>query len=143
MVLLDAFAYPELAQEGLAREVLNRIQRLRKRAGLVPTDDVQVSYRVLGPATTGTEESDAAGDSANASAAANAGGDAGANAEATRLENERVLEEMFEQQKATFAKAASHGVVSEVKAAPSTTAAVAEEETEVKDIRLVLRLLKL
>ena len=50
-VLLDAFAYPELAQEGLAREVLNRIQRLRKRAGLVPTDDVQVVYAVLAPAS--------------------------------------------------------------------------------------------
>lgn len=46
LVLLDVFAYPELAQEGMAREFLNRVQRLRKKAGLVPTDDVRVSYKV-------------------------------------------------------------------------------------------------
>ena len=48
LVILDAHAYPELAEEGLAREIVNRVQRLRKKAGLVPTDDVRMCYRVLG-----------------------------------------------------------------------------------------------
>lgn len=123
MVLLDAFAYPELAQEGLAREVLNRIQRLRKKAGLVPTDDVKVLYSVLTPAV-------ADGEAAPAT-----------DAESTRAENEKQVEEMFAHQSATFAKAASHGVAKEE---PSVKAegAVAEEEADVKDIRLLLRLLK-
>ncbi|KAK4054669.1 isoleucine--tRNA ligase [Microbotryomycetes sp. JL221] len=45
VVLLDVRLRPELAQEGLAREVINRIQRLRKRVGLVATDDINVYYR--------------------------------------------------------------------------------------------------
>ena len=128
MVLLDSFAYPELAQEGLAREVLNRVQRLRKRAGLVPTDDVELSYSVLSPSADG----DAATD-----------GEKGANAEVSRLEAERLVEEMFEQQRATFVKAASKGVL---KAADGQKGSkgdvVAEEETEVREIRLLLRLVK-
>lgn len=46
LTILDAALYPELAQEGLAREIINRIQRLRKKAGLVPTDDVKMEYVV-------------------------------------------------------------------------------------------------
>lgn len=45
VVLLDTKLRPELAQEGLAREVINRVQRLRKKAGLVATDDIDVFYR--------------------------------------------------------------------------------------------------
>ncbi|KAK0257196.1 isoleucine--tRNA ligase [Friedmanniomyces endolithicus] len=135
MCLLDAFAYPELAQEGLAREVLNRVQRLRKRAGLVPTDDVKVLYKVLSPAAPGAN-----------GAAEGAGameGEKAANTEISRLEHERVVEEMFEAQAGTFAKAASRGVG---KAGDGESedpkSVVAEEETEVKDVRLLLRLLK-
>ncbi|KAI2004616.1 isoleucine--tRNA ligase [Ophidiomyces ophidiicola] len=47
LVILDATLYPELAHEGLTREIVNRIQRLRKKAGLVPTDDVKMEYRVI------------------------------------------------------------------------------------------------
>ncbi|KAI9808987.1 MAG: isoleucine--tRNA ligase [Pycnora praestabilis] len=47
LVILDAALYPELFQEGLAREIINRVQRLRKKAGLVATDDVKMEYRVL------------------------------------------------------------------------------------------------
>ncbi|OAX85372.1 isoleucine-tRNA ligase [Emergomyces africanus] len=46
LIILDAILYPELAEEGLAREIVNRVQRLRKKAGLVPTDDVGMEYRV-------------------------------------------------------------------------------------------------
>lgn len=57
LIVLDAALYPELAQEGLAREVINRVQRLRKKAGLVPTDDVKMEYKVLSdPNKIGIEE---------------------------------------------------------------------------------------
>jgi isoleucyl-tRNA synthetase len=47
LTILDADLYPELADEGLAREIINRVQRLRKKAGLQPTDDVKMEYKVL------------------------------------------------------------------------------------------------
>ena len=40
LVLLDVAMDKELVQEGLARELMNRIQRLRRAAGLNPTEDV-------------------------------------------------------------------------------------------------------
>lgn len=128
MVLLDSFAYPELAQEGLMREVLNRVQRLRKRAGLVPTDDVKLAYTVLASSSAATADGEAAKEKSSDEAAA---------AEGVRLEHERVIEEMFAQQAAAFTKAASKGVVKD-----DGSPAVAEEETDVKDVRLLLKLLK-
>ncbi|PNY29521.1 Isoleucine-tRNA ligase, cytoplasmic [Tolypocladium capitatum] len=47
LVLLDMAPHPELVDEGLAREMINRVQRLRKKAGLVPTDDVRMQYAVV------------------------------------------------------------------------------------------------
>jgi len=47
LVILDAALYPELAEEGLSREIINRVQRLRKKAGLQPTDDVKMEYNVI------------------------------------------------------------------------------------------------
>ncbi|KAG6017454.1 Isoleucine--tRNA ligase, cytoplasmic [Claviceps pusilla] len=47
LTILDSEIYPELAQEGLVREVINRVQRLRKKAGLLATDDVKMEYQVL------------------------------------------------------------------------------------------------
>ncbi|CDU25686.1 probable ILS1-isoleucyl-tRNA synthetase [Sporisorium scitamineum] len=44
VVLLDIQQRPELVSEGTAREVVNRIQRLRKKAGLVATDEVDAFY---------------------------------------------------------------------------------------------------
>ncbi|KKY17007.1 putative isoleucyl-trna synthetase [Phaeomoniella chlamydospora] len=46
LTILDSAIYPELAQEGLAREIINRVQRMRKKAGLVPTDDIKMEYHV-------------------------------------------------------------------------------------------------
>jgi isoleucyl-tRNA synthetase len=46
LTILDAALYPELAQEGLAREIINRVQQLRKKANLKPTDDVKMEYKV-------------------------------------------------------------------------------------------------
>jgi isoleucyl-tRNA synthetase len=47
LTILDTAMYPELESEGLAREIINRVQRLRKKAGLVPTDDIRMEYKVL------------------------------------------------------------------------------------------------
>ena len=47
LTILDTAIYPELAQEGVAREIISRVQRLRKKAGLTQTDDVKMEYRVL------------------------------------------------------------------------------------------------
>jgi isoleucyl-tRNA synthetase len=45
VVRLDIQAYPELTAEWLVREMINRVQRLRKKAGLQATDDVEVFYK--------------------------------------------------------------------------------------------------
>ncbi|WKT49010.1 Isoleucine-tRNA ligase [Fusarium oxysporum f. sp. vasinfectum] len=47
LTILDTEIHPELAAEGLGREIINRVQRLRKKAGLVPTDDIKMEYRVI------------------------------------------------------------------------------------------------
>ena len=47
LTILDATIYSDLAKEGIAREIINRGQQLRKRSGLVPTDDVKMEYKVL------------------------------------------------------------------------------------------------
>ncbi|KAJ9654923.1 isoleucine--tRNA ligase [Neophaeococcomyces mojaviensis] len=46
LTILDVAVYPELAQEGVAREIIARVQQLRKKAGLKTTDDVKMEYRV-------------------------------------------------------------------------------------------------
>ncbi|KAI0049465.1 isoleucine-tRNA ligase [Auriscalpium vulgare] len=45
VVRLDILIHPELVGEYLARELINRVQKLRKKAGLQATDDVDVFYR--------------------------------------------------------------------------------------------------
>lgn len=47
LVIMDVNVYEELKTEGLAREIINRIQKLRKKVGLEATDDVVVQYSVL------------------------------------------------------------------------------------------------
>ena len=113
LVLLDAFAYPELAQEGLAREVLNRVQRMRKRAGLVPTDDVRLEWMVLG----------CCGEYVR------------------RAEGQKMAEEMFAAHKATFDKAASRGV-GKVPEEIADSVVVVEEEVEVREVYFLLRIVK-
>lgn len=46
LIILDTNSYADLQSEGLARELVNRIQRLRKKAGLNATDDVNVEYEL-------------------------------------------------------------------------------------------------
>ncbi|CAI4054793.1 hypothetical protein SKDZ_02G0320 [Saccharomyces kudriavzevii ZP591] len=47
LIILDTNIYPELKSEGLARELVNRIQKLRKKCGLEATDDVLVEYELI------------------------------------------------------------------------------------------------
>ena len=45
VVRLDVQVHPELTGEWLARELINRVQKLRKKAGLQATDDIDVYYK--------------------------------------------------------------------------------------------------
>ncbi|XP_025107548.1 isoleucine--tRNA ligase, cytoplasmic-like [Pomacea canaliculata] len=45
LVLLDVTPDQSMVDEGVAREVINRIQRLRKKAKLTPSDDIVVYYQ--------------------------------------------------------------------------------------------------
>ena len=47
LILLDTAPHPELLDEGIARELINRVQRLRKKSGLVPTDDISMQYAII------------------------------------------------------------------------------------------------
>ncbi|KAL5013777.1 hypothetical protein ScPMuIL_008047 [Solemya velum] len=45
LVMLDVTPSQSMLDEGIAREVINRIQRLRKKAGLVPSNDITIYYK--------------------------------------------------------------------------------------------------
>uniref|UniRef100_A0A8D3AS32 Isoleucine--tRNA ligase, cytoplasmic n=1 Tax=Scophthalmus maximus TaxID=52904 RepID=A0A8D3AS32_SCOMX len=45
LVLLDVSPDQSMVDEGVAREVINRIQKLRKKGHLVPSDEITVYYR--------------------------------------------------------------------------------------------------
>ncbi|XP_040853139.1 isoleucine--tRNA ligase, cytoplasmic isoform X4 [Ochotona curzoniae] len=47
LVLLDISPDQSMVDEGMAREVINRIQKLRKKCNLVPTDEITVYYKAL------------------------------------------------------------------------------------------------
>ncbi|GMY32388.1 isoleucine--tRNA ligase, cytoplasmic, partial [Fagus crenata] len=47
LVILDLHADESLFEAGVAREIVNRIQKLRKKAGLEPTDIVEVYFKSL------------------------------------------------------------------------------------------------
>jgi isoleucyl-tRNA synthetase len=48
VVRLDVKAYPELTSEWLVREMINRVQKLRKKGSLQATDDIEVYYKFEG-----------------------------------------------------------------------------------------------
>jgi len=47
IIILDKTIYPDLKDERLGREIVSCIQKLRKKAGLRPTDDVRIEYAVI------------------------------------------------------------------------------------------------
>ncbi|XP_049806576.1 isoleucine--tRNA ligase, cytoplasmic isoform X1 [Schistocerca nitens] len=49
IVLLDMEAGKDLQEEGLAREIVNRVQKVRKTAGLLPMDEIVIYYDVKPP----------------------------------------------------------------------------------------------
>ena len=46
LTILDLHKDEGLQMDGVAREIINRVQRLRKKAGLKTTDDVSMKYKV-------------------------------------------------------------------------------------------------
>lgn len=46
VTMLDVEATEEMKEEGLAREIMNRVQKLRKKAGISFSDPIEVFYRV-------------------------------------------------------------------------------------------------
>ena len=57
LTILDTEMRADLRHEGIAREVVNRVQQLRKKAKLVPTDDVRMEYKIQGdPDNIGIED---------------------------------------------------------------------------------------
>ncbi|KAJ8966624.1 hypothetical protein NQ314_003418 [Rhamnusium bicolor] len=48
LILLDVTPDGSMQDEGMAREIINRVQKLRKKAHLVPTDEVSVFYKCDG-----------------------------------------------------------------------------------------------
>lgn len=46
IVVIDCEISQDLAERGLAREIINRVQRLRKKMNLLPTDDIGYRYHV-------------------------------------------------------------------------------------------------
>ncbi|ESN95607.1 hypothetical protein HELRODRAFT_195134 [Helobdella robusta] len=48
LVLLDTTPDSSMLDEGLAREAINRIQKLRKKASLKPSDDITILYNATG-----------------------------------------------------------------------------------------------
>lgn len=48
LVLLDVTPDSSMQDEGTAREIINRVQKLRKKAHLVPTDEIKVFYEATG-----------------------------------------------------------------------------------------------
>ncbi|XP_070500777.1 isoleucine--tRNA ligase, cytoplasmic [Chironomus tepperi] len=46
LVLLNMKPNQELLDEGIAREIINRVQKLKKKAKLIPTDQVIITYEV-------------------------------------------------------------------------------------------------
>eukprot|EP00045_Choanoeca_perplexa_P016863 m.233311 g.233311 ORF g.233311 m.233311 type:complete len:1289 (-) comp17379_c0_seq1:2522-6388(-) len=56
LVLIDATQSPEMVQEGLAREFVNRVQKLRKSSGISPSDNIRLFYTVKDGAETKLSE---------------------------------------------------------------------------------------
>lgn len=48
VVLLNVTADSSMQDEGTAREIINRVQKLRKKAHLVPTDEIKIFYDATG-----------------------------------------------------------------------------------------------
>ncbi|EDN98673.1 hypothetical protein SS1G_13532 [Sclerotinia sclerotiorum 1980 UF-70] len=99
LTILDVELHADLADEALGREIINRVQRLRKKAGLQPTDDIKMEYKVLeDPSSIGLREAFTSQAQAIEKALRRPLHEAEGNAAAESI----ILEEDQEIQKATF-----------------------------------------
>lgn len=99
LTILDVELHADLADEALGREIINRVQRLRKKAGLQPTDDIKMEYKVLeDPSSIGLREAF----TSQAQAIEKALRRPLHEAEGSAVEESVILEEEQEIQKATF-----------------------------------------
>ncbi len=105
VVLLDTTPSADLASEGMVRELISRVQRLRKKASLVPTDDVKMEYSVVSQP---------------------AGSD---------------LAEVIRSREALLVSAL-RGKLEENSAPPAEGSLILEEEHDIGDVTLLLKLLK-
>jgi len=48
LTVLELTVDEEMVLEGQAREIVNRIQKLRKKAGIIPTDPIEIFYEATG-----------------------------------------------------------------------------------------------
>jgi isoleucyl-tRNA synthetase len=139
LTILDVASYPELAAQGLAREVVNRIQQLRKKAGLKPTDDVKMEYD-FSASTLQSQTHDVAADAGEKD-----DGDNGGVSEMNGVE----LEKVFEEQAKFIEKALRRPVEKSqnragvVNGETQDQGVILQEEQEVAGVRFWLRLLKL
>jgi isoleucyl-tRNA synthetase len=60
LVLLDPTVTEEARTESIARECINRVQKLRKKAGLNSTDDIRMEFKLLDADTAGLRDAIAA-----------------------------------------------------------------------------------
>ena len=56
LVLLDPTVTSEAQTESIARECINRVQKLRKKAGLQTTDDIRMEFKLLTEDTAGLKD---------------------------------------------------------------------------------------
>lgn len=56
LVLLDPTVTSEAQTESIARECVNRVQKLRKKAGLQTTDDIRMEFKILSEDTAGLKD---------------------------------------------------------------------------------------
>jgi isoleucyl-tRNA synthetase len=56
LVLLDPTVTSEAQTESIARECVNRVQKLRKKAGLQTTDDIRMEFKLLSDDTAGLRD---------------------------------------------------------------------------------------
>jgi isoleucyl-tRNA synthetase len=56
LVLLDPTVTAEAQSEAIAREFINRIQKLRKKAGLQATDDIRMEFKLLTKDSAGIQD---------------------------------------------------------------------------------------
>ncbi|GBF99525.1 hypothetical protein Rsub_11959 [Raphidocelis subcapitata] len=76
LAVLDLRSDPGLIEAGMARELVNRFQRLRKKAGLAPTDAVELYYEQL-PSSSSAASFFAAGREADLDGGGKSGGGGG------------------------------------------------------------------